>query len=331
MRSPRDLPQRDRAQSAVDILALSHGSDSSMQEEEEKEPLEDWRLVMLSASMGGVALGYGLQVGGGTAVMRNMGISNGVTQAVWLFGPISGVRGFLSRPSPINQLIQLLPWTYVLQRFLWPAADPRLGRHHHWALDGPNQRPLHPPFGSPSAHPHRIRRLHRALFPSVLQLPRCGNRSGLRETQPASLRHGLCRDGCLPQRNPIPCEGFARGRCPGFANEGRQCFVWGHGWGGDDIGVPLRRHKRALEPIVTLPYAVIRLPCIVIKQEPCASRSSFRSSSPTARQAWITTSKPSTQSDPWSLLPPSPPPAWQFTKSPSPTRRLRRCLTKTLF
>ena len=75
---------------AQESLGLINGE--VQQVVDDKEPLEEWRLVLLTTAMGGVTLGYGLQVGGGTAVMRNMGISNRVTQAVWLFGPISGER-----------------------------------------------------------------------------------------------------------------------------------------------------------------------------------------------------------------------------------------------
>ena len=72
--------------------------------------IESWRLVMITMAMGGVYLGFGLQVGGGTAVMQaskttpnplpllltrecaqNMGISSSFVSAVWLFGPISGI------------------------------------------------------------------------------------------------------------------------------------------------------------------------------------------------------------------------------------------------
>eukprot|EP00658_Telonema_sp_P-2_P001685 TRINITY_DN10640_c0_g1_i1.p1 TRINITY_DN10640_c0_g1~~TRINITY_DN10640_c0_g1_i1.p1 ORF type:complete len:168 (-),score=40.47 TRINITY_DN10640_c0_g1_i1:47-550(-) len=60
-------------------------------EPEATEPLPSWRLLLLTLSMGGVYLGFGLQVGGGTAVMKNMGIPSSVVSAVWLFGPISGI------------------------------------------------------------------------------------------------------------------------------------------------------------------------------------------------------------------------------------------------
>ena len=70
----------------------SFGTDDESFMQPQKEPLENWRLVLLTMAMGGGTLGYGLQVGGGTAVMRNLGLSNGVTQAVWLFGPISGAQ-----------------------------------------------------------------------------------------------------------------------------------------------------------------------------------------------------------------------------------------------
>ena len=36
----------------------------------DKEPLEFWRLCLLTVAMGGVTLGYGLQVGTGTAMMK---------------------------------------------------------------------------------------------------------------------------------------------------------------------------------------------------------------------------------------------------------------------
>jgi len=48
----------------------NEGVSSSGVYREDKEPLESWRLIMLTTAMAGVTLGYGLQVGSGTAVMK---------------------------------------------------------------------------------------------------------------------------------------------------------------------------------------------------------------------------------------------------------------------
>ena len=70
-------------------------------------PLEIWRVLLITSALGGVFLGWGVQIGSGSSVLLDLGCSSGVyslsdaisrddvclqvTSTVWLFGPISGI------------------------------------------------------------------------------------------------------------------------------------------------------------------------------------------------------------------------------------------------
>ena len=55
------------------------------------EELPLWRVVCITSAMGGCFLGWGIQVGSGSSVLLDLGLSGSLTSTVWLFGPISGI------------------------------------------------------------------------------------------------------------------------------------------------------------------------------------------------------------------------------------------------